>query len=406
MLEVWADLYAMTGKQEHLDLVARYDRPRLFERLLAGEDPLTNRHANTTIPEAYGAARAFEVTGDTRWRAVVEAYWRCAVTERAAFCTGSQTNGEIWTPRDGFAARLGEKTQEHCVVYNMSRLADYLLRWTGEAVYADYIERNLYNGTLAQQNPSTGMVAYFLPLCGGARKIWGSPTGHFWCCHGSLVQAHTTHARYTAYAGPDVVALAQYIPTEIRSSAGGVPVTISVEMDTEACSTQACTVDGPEHRPRRWSVDVRVRAGREAAFTLRLRIPAWVAGEARLTVDGRAVPAGSPGSFVEIRRGWKDDHVRLELPMALTASPVPDDPETVAFLEGPVVLAGLCEGGTVLRGDPRRPEELLVPDNEREWGIWKTRYRTRGQAREISLVPLHEIVDEQYTTYFPVRGRQ
>ena len=30
--------------------------------------------------------------------------------------------------------------------------------------YADYWERNLYNGILAQQHPDTGMVAYFLPL--------------------------------------------------------------------------------------------------------------------------------------------------------------------------------------------------------------------------------------------------
>src|SRR5579859_4010693 len=51
MLEVWANLYGVSGKQEHLDLLHRYDRPRLFERLLAGEDPLTNKHANTTIPE-------------------------------------------------------------------------------------------------------------------------------------------------------------------------------------------------------------------------------------------------------------------------------------------------------------------------------------------------------------------
>ena len=68
MLEAWADLYGLTGKQEHLDLIHRYDRPRLFDRLLAGEDALTNLHANTTIPEAQGAARAWEVTGDARWR--------------------------------------------------------------------------------------------------------------------------------------------------------------------------------------------------------------------------------------------------------------------------------------------------------------------------------------------------
>ena len=48
---LWADLYGLTGKQQYLDLMQRYDRPRLFDRLLAGEDPLTNLHANTTIPE-------------------------------------------------------------------------------------------------------------------------------------------------------------------------------------------------------------------------------------------------------------------------------------------------------------------------------------------------------------------
>ncbi|MBE3075095.1 MAG: glycoside hydrolase family 127 protein, partial [Actinobacteria bacterium] len=47
MLEVWANLYGVTGKPEHLDLLQRYDRARFFNRLLAGEDALTNMHANT-----------------------------------------------------------------------------------------------------------------------------------------------------------------------------------------------------------------------------------------------------------------------------------------------------------------------------------------------------------------------
>ena len=83
-------------------------------------------HANTTIPEVQGAARAWEVTGERRWRDIVEAYWRSAVTDRGYFATGGQTNGEIWTPPFKQAAHLSEKNQEHCVVYNMMRLADYL----------------------------------------------------------------------------------------------------------------------------------------------------------------------------------------------------------------------------------------------------------------------------------------
>ncbi len=85
----------------------------MFERLLAGEDPLTNYHANTTIPEAHGAARAYEVTGEERYRQIAEAYWRCAVTDRGTYCTGGQTCGEIWSPPFELAARLGPRTQEH-----------------------------------------------------------------------------------------------------------------------------------------------------------------------------------------------------------------------------------------------------------------------------------------------------
>lgn len=52
IMELWADLYAVTGDPKHLELMRRYERPRLTEPVLRGEDILTNRHANTTIPES------------------------------------------------------------------------------------------------------------------------------------------------------------------------------------------------------------------------------------------------------------------------------------------------------------------------------------------------------------------
>lgn len=123
MLEAWADLYGITGEEQHLDLIHCYERPRLFDRLLAEEDPLTLHHANTPIPEIHGAARAYEVTGDERCRRIVKAYWKCVVTQRGVFLTGGQTVEEVWTSPFKMAAYLGESNQEHCVVYNMIRLA-------------------------------------------------------------------------------------------------------------------------------------------------------------------------------------------------------------------------------------------------------------------------------------------
>ena len=405
MLEAWADLYGATGREEHLDLVQRYDRPRLFDRLLAGEDALTNQHANTTIPEAHGAARAWEVTGERRWRDVAFAYWDQAVTKRGCYATGGQNCGEFWTAPNELSARLGDKTQEHCTVYNMMRLAEYLLRWTGDVQYADYWERNLVNGILAQQHPTTGMISYFLPLNAGATKqqtklprlektSWGSPTEDFWCCHGSLVQAHSAHGASAWFEDEEGLIITQYIPTELSWEWRGVPVNVTLAFDPQ--------LDRPE-RPECLALDVAVDAEQPVEFTLKMRLPWWLRRAPSIGVNGEPVKADfSPSSYWSMRRTWQQDRVHIELPKGLTTSALPDRPEMVAFMDGPVVLAGLCDEERTLYGDQDHPETILVPDNEREWRAWRPGYRTRNQARGIRFLPLYEIVDERYTVYFPV----
>jgi DUF1680 family protein len=395
MLEVWANLYGVTGKGEHMDLINRYDRPRLFNRLLAGEDALTNMHANTTIPEAHGAARAWEVTGEKRWRDIVEAYWRSAVTDRPAYCTGGQTCGEIWTPPGQLSGRLGDKNQEHCTVYNMMRLAEYLLRWTGDVSYADYWERNLYNGILAQQHPETGMIAYFLPLQAGAIKKWGTPTEDFWCCHGTLVQAHAVHGGSVYFEDEDGLVVCQYIPTELTWKRSGINVKVTQTIDART---------GDRRRPSYVAFDLSIASEKPVQFALKVRLPWWLSGEPVIAINGiRERLESAPSSFWTISRTWKDDRVHIELPKRLTTSPLPDKPEVVAFMDGPVVLAGLCDEERMLHGDKDNPETILAPDNEREWSSWMTGYRTHNQERGFRFIPLYEVRDERYTVYFPIR---
>ena len=150
MLEIWADLLEITGDEKYKTLLTRYYRGRLFDPLLEGKDVLTNMHANTTIPEIMGCARAYEVTGEEKWLEIIKSYWKCAVTDRGYFVTGGQTQGEIWTPKMKMKARLGDKNQEHCTVYNMIRLAEFLFRQTGDPAYMHYIEYNVQNGIFAQ----------------------------------------------------------------------------------------------------------------------------------------------------------------------------------------------------------------------------------------------------------------
>jgi DUF1680 family protein len=418
MLEVWADLYGITGEKEHYELIKRYDRRRLFDPLLAGKDVLTNMHANTTIPEIHGAARAWEVTGEDRWREIVEAYWRCAVTERGYFCTGGQTNGEFWNPPGQLSTRLGDKNQEHCTVYHMMHLAEYLLRWTGDACYDDYWEKNLYNGSLAQQHPDTGMVAYFLPLRSGSIKKWGTPLDDFWCCHGTIIQAHAVYPNHIFFTNGNDLVLSQYIPCQLDWSKNGININLALSEDSQ---------QEAHHRPRNRIYDLKITCAQPLEFALKFRLPWWISASPEAAINGeKQTIAGTPSTYAQIKRVWHDDQVKITLPYSLTTSKLPDMPDTVAFMEGPVVLAavldnhpGRSEGKTL---DERRSEgeainertlyckgkdatSILIPDNEREFTRWKIGYRTQDQVQNLRFIPLYEIRDESYAVYFPIRPR-
>lgn len=79
--------------------------------------------------------------------------------------------------------------------------------------------------------------------------------------------------------------------------------------------------------------------------------------------------------------------------------------EVVAFMECPVVIAGLCDEDRVLYGDKSHPEKNLVPDNEQEWSSWITSYRTCGQDRNLRFIPLYEIGYEKFSVYYRIQNK-
>jgi DUF1680 family protein len=422
IMELWADLFSLTGDPAHLELMRRYERPELFVPLLRGEDVLTNMHANMTIPEVHGAARAWEVTGESRYRQIVESCWELAVEKRGTFATGGQTSGEIWTPPRRQSARLGDMNQEHCTVYNMMRLSEYLLRWTGMARYADYWERNLYNGILAQghwegssismlaepQDPPRGLITYYLPLAAGSRKKWGSETQDFWCCHCTLLQANANHRESIYFSDADGLAICQFLPSRTVFTPHDVPVKVAQAFDTQTgdilrISPVPASV---QSRPSEVRVAITIEPEKPVAFTLKLRTPWWLTGPARLFESGREVAVGhDERGFGVVHRTWEKTEVTLVLPKGLSCWPLADRPDVVAFLDGPVVLAGLIDQERTMIGDTRDPSTMLTPDDERHWAAWQNGWRTVNQPTGWRFKPLYEIGNETYTVYFPVVGR-
>lgn len=399
MLEVWAGLYEHTRDSRYLTLAERYSHPSLFAKLENGGDPLSNCHANASVPWAHGAAKMYEATGEERWLDLAKRFWKCAVCDREAFCTGGQNSGEFWIPPRKLGAFIGERTQEFCTVYNMVRLADYLFRFTGESEYLDYIEKNLYNGFLAQQNKYTGMPAYFLPMKAGAVKKWGSKTRDFWCCHGTTVQAHTLYPSLCWYEGDNRLYVSQYINCEYRRSDS---VTVTQSVDMKYYNDGATFDEHDDSRMSRWYIKLNVSARSPESFTLSLRVPSWVSGSPVVSINGGEYPARAENGFINITREWSSDTVNVYFPAALTACPLPDMPQLTAFAEGPVVLAGLCSAdrGICAAGSP---ESALVNVTEHTYDTFpwqQSVYRTVGQPENFDLVPLYDITDERYTVYF------
>ena len=424
MLEVWNDLWAITGDEKYNTLRERYYRRRLFEPLLDGKDVLTNMHANTTIPEILGCARAYELTGEEKWLDIVKMYWKCAVTDRGYYVTGGQTQGEVWTPMNKLKERIGDKNQEHCTVYNMMRVADFLFCQTGDPQYLQYMEYNLYNGIMAQSywvgediegNPETGLLTYFLPFKAGSRKSWAGERDSFFCCHGTMVQANASMNKGTYYQNEKTLHVAQYFDSNVKFEVNGKEISLEQKQDYMNGMVQTSSVnDGfqslqagaaaypskPDFRKHVFTV----RMDGEKEFSLKFRIPEWIMKEASVYVNDELWAKAPKGNvFVEVNRIWKNnDIVTVLLPIGIQFITLPDDEKMGAFRYGPEVLAGICEQERVLNVYDEDPTKELSIICGRQWGDFIVRFHTEYQDPGFEVMKLNEIGNEPYQIYFKV----
>ena len=401
MLEVWAQLYQLTKDEKYLTLAKRYADAGLFRKLKEGKDSLTNCHANASIPFTHGAAKMYEITGDSDWLEVIKLFWKVAVTDRGMFSTTGMNAGEFWVPPHMQGHFLGSSDQEFCTVYNMVRTASYLLKYTGEAQYADYIERALYNGFLAQQNAQTGMPAYFLPLGAGSRKKWGTKTRDFWCCHGTMVQAQTLYPELVWFTDGDKITAAQYIPSEFTAEMNGAKVTVSQTTGMKYYNDQAFFDEKDDGQMSRWLLKFSVKCDKPVRFTLSLRVPEWAKG-VELEVNGKNTAAPVKDGWLDITADWQNDSVQVFFPSELRAEILPDMPELMSVVDGPIVLAGIIGSDCGITGADKLNEQFM-PQREHTYGTFPWRqnsWRTRNQPQSVMFRPLYEVTDEEYTVYF------
>ncbi|HTO87763.1 MAG TPA: beta-L-arabinofuranosidase domain-containing protein [Thermoanaerobaculia bacterium] len=406
MNAVLYDLSDVTGKEEYRDLAHRFDQKAFFDPLAARRDELTGLHANTQFPKVIGAARRYELTGEQRYRDIAEYFWR-EVTGLRCYATGGTSNGERWeTPPGVLSTALSSSSAECCCAYNMLKLTRHLFAWTADPRAADYFERTYWNHRLGTQNPEDGTLMYYYPLASGYWKFYGSPLSAFWCCTGTGAEEFAKAGDSIYFHDDAGIFVNLFIPSEVRWAEKGLRLVQETRFPDEVRTT------------------LRIEAERPVEMTLRLRVPWWATRGGTVKLNGAALPVfASPSSYLTLTRTWKaGDRVELELPMSLAVDPTPDDSSVQAVMYGPLVLAGRLgrEGLTrtmtygeydcELKGDPiHAPEITADPKNAASWveavSSRGLAFRTKGQARNLDLVPLDRLFGERYAVYWRVRER-
>lgn len=404
MLETWADAYSVTGDERYKILAENYKDQGIFRKIKAGADALTDEHTNASIPIIQGAAKMYELTGDEDWRKIVEVFWDLAVTKRGMYATTGQNAGEFWIPPMKMGEYRGDRGQEFCTVYNMVRVAEYLFKWTGNSEYTDYIEKCIYNGFLAQQSAETGMPTYFLPMTTGSHKKWASKRNDFWCCQGTMIQSATKYPEmiYSADDENKILFVNQYIPSELSSTLDDKKVKVVQSLGMMGNEVVTLFEEHSISEKSRWKLRFKVEEADEA-FTLALRIPEWVEGEAEVSVNGTASDIKKESGYALIDGIKGSDVIDLFLPSVVKAERLPDMKHLAAFVDGPIVLAGLTDEVDVISGDFDNPSEFLDPVTEHAYDIFvwlQNNYRTKRQPKAIKFMPLYDVKDEAYTLYF------
>jgi DUF1680 family protein len=414
MNEAAFNLYAITGNAKYRDLGYRFEHHKIFDPLAAGEDKLDGNHANTNIPKAIGAARGYELTGDERYKAISENFYRI-VTEHHAYCTGGTSNGEMWHAANAIASELGPAAEECCCSYNMMKLARHLFGQQPDAKFFDYYERLLVNVRAGTQDRN-GMLMYYVPLQPGMYKTFGTPFDAFWCCTGTGSEEYAKLNDSIYFHDDNSIFVNLFIPSRLEWKARGITLRQTTKFPNEDRIT--FTIESAPASPT----------------ALKLRIPYWATQNVAVTINGQAQPVtATPSSYLALEQSWKaGDVIVLELPLTLRIASAPDDKLVQAAMYGPLVLAArlgtedlttsMIYGGSGPSGDDEgypmptvdlRPHahrgQAAAPPALAEDTVWfepiessrqySLQFRTKGRGPLHTLVPLSQIMDERYSVY-------
>ena len=329
VLEPMVWLYRLTGDEKYGDfckyILRAWEHPNgahIVSRLLEGKgvNKVGNGKAYEMLSCINGLLEWYRTTGDPRYLQAAINAWQDIETKRL-YITGTASAGEVF--HDDYELVNTGSVGETCVTVTWLQLNAHLLRLTGQARFANELERIVYNQLCGAQRPDGRAWGYYVEM-EGKKPYTSTLDGQ--CCLSS---------------GPRGFAL---VPTfAITTDAGGAVVNFydAAQAELRLHDGTAVKLTIETQYPASGKIAIAVAPAKTHSFTVKLRIPDWCS-KLRLEVNGQPVDAIKAGSgYAAIKRTWKEGD-KVELDLKLEPRLVLGEHKNqnkAAVLYGPLVLA-------------------------------------------------------------------
>ena len=334
------ELYRTTGEKKYLTLAGYIlqgdERIKVPERAYVYHFcgiPFTSRthlegHAVRAMYACCGATDYYLETGDEAYLKTLNVLWNDLVTSQMYVTggVGARSQGEAFG--DSYELPNFTAYGESCAAIGNMMWNWRMLAATGEARYADVIERALYNGINSGMSLDGTLYCYRNPLAfdpSGGDKIrnpWYDTT----CCPPNLERTFASLPGYFYSTSRDGLYLHLYDNSQL---------------DWHLEDGTGLKVVQNTKYPWGGMAEINVAPTKPTEFIFYLRIPGWSDGT-QVEINGKPVPGATAGQYLALRRRWSSGdviNVKFNMtPQVIEANArVVDDYARVAVQRGPLV---------------------------------------------------------------------
>jgi len=334
------ELYRTTGNTKYVELagyILQGDsrmglEPRRTIYMYSGT-PFTQRtklegHAVRAMYACCGATDSYMETGDQAYWKMLNHLWQ-DLSQHQMYVTGgvgARAAGEAFG--EAYELPNAQAYGESCAAIGNMMWNWRMLAASGEARFADVIERALYNGINSGMSLEGTLYCYRNPLAFDPasgehiRNPWYDTT----CCPPNLERTFASLPGYFYSTSKDGV----YVHLYDNST-----------LDWRLANGTGLKIAQKTNYPWDGDVKMTLTPAQASEFTLFARIPGWVKGE-KVALNGKSVEGAQAGQYLAIKREWKaGDTVTMNFPMPtemLASNPrVTENRDRVAVQRGPIV---------------------------------------------------------------------